>query len=568
MFTKKKNRFAGRRADRLAGPETLEQRRVLAAVLSMQGPTEALFEGERAEFTLRLSERSSRAEAVFVTTQPGTATLGVDYAAPPKLQVIFGPGETVKRFSINTLSEAVPRTEGRETFFVTATPANGSLSAALTRQVTIIDQVPKPSISVADITVKEGNAGITPATFTLTLGSAYPRAVTVAYATLDGSATVANSDYTAAAGQVTFLPGQTLQTVTVNVNGDRIAETDETFSLILSSPTNASISRGRAICTIVNDELDQPGFQVTLKFLDSSSGQVPQAVRTVAEQAVNRWAKIITGDLAAVTDNGIFIDDFEMSIQMGLLGGAPTDGPSNVLANARPTAFRDNGTGLPYAGITGLDPADIASPALLLDTITHEMGHAFGFTPGANVFSRWFVGSTFAGANALREYNSLFATTATGVPLQAGVLAHWDETVFGNELMTPFTTGAPEYISRITVGALHDMGYTVNYAAAETYVRPRVMSPQMAAATGVTTVSAFPTGSPSTPSKTPSPSTVQTKPLVDVMLSPTVKAVADGLKDAAKHVAVAAGTTGRLKVVPPKTGAVVTLPSRTGALGG
>ena len=284
---------------------------------------------------------------------------------------------------------------------------------------------------------------------------------------------------------MTFLPGQTSQTVTVNVNGDRVAENDETFSLVLSAPTNTVLGRNSALCTIVNDEADQVGYQVTLNFIDGPGGPVPQSVRIVAQQAINRWARIITGDLPAVTTNGFFIDDFEMTIQMGLLGGAPTDGPSNVLANARPTAYRDNGNGIPYSGITGLDPADTGNTALLLDTITHEMGHAFGFTPNANVFSRWFAGDTFIGPNALREYNSLFGRSATSVPLQAGVRAHWDETTFGDELMSPTTFGRREYISRVTVGALQDMGYTVNYAAAEPYTppSPRTLLPATPAST-------------------------------------------------------------------------------------
>ncbi len=458
---------------RLAVMETLEPRRVLAPLLSLEGPSEVVFEGERAAFTLRLSEPARQAESVFVTTRPGTATPGVDYASSERLQLYFAPGESSKQFFVSTLAEAVPRREGNETFFVTARPVNPGLSRALTRQVTIGDAVPRPVLSVADIRVTEGSSGASPATFTLTLGAAYPRNVTVAYATRDGSATVVDNDYSAATGVVTFLPGQTSQTVTVNVNGDRVAENDETFSLVLSAPTNATLGRTSALCTIVNDEADQVGYQVTLNFIDGPGGPVPQSVRTVAQQAVNRWARIITGDLPAVTANGFFIDDFEMTIQMGLLGNAPTDGPFNVLANARPTAFRDNGTGIPYSGITGLDPADTANPVQLLDTITHEMGHAFGFTPGADVFSRWIAGDTFVGPNAVREYNTAFRRSATSVPLQAGVRAHWDETTFGNELMSPTTTGGAEYISRITVGALQDMGYTVNYAAAENYVPPR-----------------------------------------------------------------------------------------------
>jgi chitinase len=77
--------------------------------------------------------------------------------------------------------------------------------------------------------------------------------VTVNYATADGSA-LAGSDYQANSGLLTFNPGQTSRTVTVLVNGDRVGEPNETFSINLSGPTNASIADGQGTGTVVDDE--------------------------------------------------------------------------------------------------------------------------------------------------------------------------------------------------------------------------------------------------------------------------------------------------------------------------
>jgi hypothetical protein len=504
--------------------ERLEKRYALAASLSVTGPRDPVFEGESLEFTLRLSEASRQVETVFVSTADGTATYGSDYFAMASQQIQFSPGQTMKTVTVRSLRDSgTPRTEGVETFSVIARPANAALGTA--RAIgRIADYAPPPRISVGDVSLNEGNSGRSDATFTITLSAASVKTVTVAYATADLSATLADSDYVAASGTLTFAPGETRKTVNVGINGDRKLESNETFSFTLSAPTNADLGQSRASGVVINDEVDAPGFQISLRYLDGPRGPVPPSVRTVAEQAVSRWARIITGDLPSVTEAGVFIDDFEMSIQMGLLGGAP-EGPSGVLANARPTAFRDGGAGVPYAGITGLDPNDISNPALLLDTIAHEMGHAFGFTPGANVFSRWISGSTFTGPNALREYSSTFGVTASGVPLQAGVLAHWDEAVFADELMTPSTTGAPEYISRITIGALQDMGYTVNYGAAEAYSRPRSQASQAAAAAAVASSStptvvtpqtaarpSRPVVQPSTPARPATPVVAKPKP--------------------------------------------------------
>lgn len=455
---------------------------MLAAFLAMQGPAESVMEGEMATFTLTLSERSQQTEAVVITTQQGTATLGVDYSAAAQLKVLFAPGETVKRFSIPVLAEAVSRTEGLETFFVTATPANSSLSAPLTRQVTIVDAVPKPAVSVSDIAVNEGNAGTTPATFTLTLSSAYPKAVTVAYATRDGSATVANNDYQAASGVVTFLPGQTMQTVSVNVVGDLVLEPNETFSLILSSPTNATIGRGTGTGTILNDEADTPGFQITLSF----DAGVTASQRLVFQRAADRWSQIITGDLPSVTDNGTFVDDLLINASVRMI-----DGVGGILGQAAPTDVRVGQRGLPWKGRMEFDSADVANMeanGTLQSVILHEMGHVIGIGTLWSDFGvlegRGTADPEFVGANALREYQSIFnLPNAAGVPVENGGGpgtrdGHWRESVFRTELMTGFAEppGTPMPISRITVGSLQDLGYAVTYAAADPFARPAIVA--------------------------------------------------------------------------------------------
>src|SRR5439155_1054429 len=110
-----------------------------------------------------------------------------------------------------------------------------------------------PSITVNDVTVIEGNSGTTAATFTVSLSAAYGQAVSVHYSTADNGA-VAGSDYQAVAGTLTFAPGVTSQTITVLVNGDRVGESDESFSVNLTGTTAGLISTAQALGYIVNDE--------------------------------------------------------------------------------------------------------------------------------------------------------------------------------------------------------------------------------------------------------------------------------------------------------------------------
>jgi hypothetical protein len=110
-----------------------------------------------------------------------------------------------------------------------------------------------PSLRINDVTIREGDTGTAAATFTVTLSAASTQPVTVAYATANGTATV-GSDYQAASGTLTFALGETSKTVSVLVNGDRLAEPNETFVVNLSGPTNATIADGQGVGTILDDE--------------------------------------------------------------------------------------------------------------------------------------------------------------------------------------------------------------------------------------------------------------------------------------------------------------------------
>ena len=91
----------------------------------------------------------------------------------------------------------------------------------------------------------------------MTLSAAAASAVTVNFGTADGTAT-AGSDYAAATGTLTFAPGDTTKTVTINVNGDTTVEPAETFAVGLSAPGGATIAKASGAGTITNDDVAPP----------------------------------------------------------------------------------------------------------------------------------------------------------------------------------------------------------------------------------------------------------------------------------------------------------------------
>jgi hypothetical protein len=120
---------------------------------------------------------------------------------------------------------------------------------------------PLPTLSIAGTSQPERNSGTTPHTFTVNLSGSSQYPVTVNYATANGTA-IAGSDYTASSGTLTFLPGETSNTITVNTFSDNDYEPDETLTLSLSNPTGATISTATATGTILNDD-QRPTMQIS-----------------------------------------------------------------------------------------------------------------------------------------------------------------------------------------------------------------------------------------------------------------------------------------------------------------
>ncbi len=116
-----------------------------------------------------------------------------------------------------------------------------------------LDALIVPTIDIADSSVYEGDTGTTPLTFTVTLGRTWAEAVTVAYATTDGTA-IAPADYVAANGVLTIPAGSLTATIAVAINGDYVDELDETLTVTLSNPVNGVLGDATATGTIRNND--------------------------------------------------------------------------------------------------------------------------------------------------------------------------------------------------------------------------------------------------------------------------------------------------------------------------
>ena len=213
-------------------------------------------------FTVTLSKSSDEQVSVGYTTSNGTATAaGSDYL-PAVGTLIFAPGETSKVVQITVNGDALVELDEYFTLNlsspVNATIADGTGTGTIVNDDVDSEPTTLPTVSIADLSVTEGNGEHSHFMFMATLSKASTETVTVGYATSDGTA-IAGSDYTATTGTITFTPGVTSQMVHVDIMGDAVVEQDETFTVTLSNPLGATIADATALGTIVNDDVADPG---------------------------------------------------------------------------------------------------------------------------------------------------------------------------------------------------------------------------------------------------------------------------------------------------------------------
>jgi hypothetical protein len=111
-----------------------------------------------------------------------------------------------------------------------------------------------PTLSINDVSLKEGKKGRTTIfTFTVTASAPAPGPITADWTTANGSA-IAGSDYIAGADSILIDTGGTTATIQVTVRGDRKRERSETFTVVLSNPSGATIGDGSGTGTIRNDD--------------------------------------------------------------------------------------------------------------------------------------------------------------------------------------------------------------------------------------------------------------------------------------------------------------------------
>ncbi|MGK5088396.1 Calx-beta domain-containing protein [Bdellovibrionota bacterium FG-2] len=204
-------------------------------------------------FTVTQSKISSTPTTFYWTTSDGTATAGSDYASVSLTEATIPAGKTTATLNVPLNGDTTSETD--ETFAVTlSSPTNATILNA-TGTGTITNDDSAPTLSIDSVSKFEGNTGLTTFTFTVTQNKASAVATTFNWAPSPGTA-LAGPDFLLTPSTQAVIPiGATTATLNVSVIGDTVGESDKTFSVTISNPTNATIANGTGTGTILNDDI-------------------------------------------------------------------------------------------------------------------------------------------------------------------------------------------------------------------------------------------------------------------------------------------------------------------------
>jgi hypothetical protein len=343
---------------------------------------------------------------VLVVVNDNSTTVGQGQWVPVELQDAGGGVWTGSRVATSTrmtyVIQAVDR-RGNVTWVEyqgAALPASG-VPLGIPLPVMVDVAAAGSSLSIDDVSLSEGNAGPTTATFTVTLTPAASVPTTVNWATAPNTAT-SPSDYVTASGMLTFGIGESTQTIDVTVNWDTSFEASESFFVNLSNPSGGTITDAQGVGTITNDD-PMPSLwidDVTLSEGDSGSSTATFTVTlspvsgvqaTVNFATVNATAMAGSDYLATsgmltfaagettkiveVTINGDTQFEADEAFNLSLTG--PTQASIGDGLGIGTLTNDDAGPSRVFASTFGLDTNDcssIATPCRTLDAAIAQVG--------------------------------------------------------------------------------------------------------------------------------------------------------------------------------------------------
>lgn len=259
----------------------------------------------------------------------------------------------------------------------------------------------------------------------------------------------------------------------VNSGGTHTLTVDPTGVLATSSRYGLIVASGAVVDAAGNAYVDagsydfttaaKGSFDIDLVFIDDENTVWSGFLKDLVRQAADQWEQVIVGDLP--DHEGV--DDLVISVENAVLdaGSLGYGGFSGL----RPGDL----TGLPHRGEIVIDLTKAEDMGALKALVVHEIGHVLGFGTLWDMKGLNSIYGQYNGETALDVYRQMSDNPdVLFVPLETGggkgtANVHWSEALFGTEIMTGYQGSQPDQMSALTVAALADLGYQVDYSAAD-----------------------------------------------------------------------------------------------------
>jgi hypothetical protein len=410
-------------------------------------------------FTVTKTGNTALNSSVNFTTVDGTALIADSDYQLNSGSLTFLPADTTKQITV--LVNGDTKFESGDAFTVHLSGATGATISDADGLGTITNDDTAPTFAIDDVTHNEGNAGTTSYTFTVTKTGSTALNSSVNFTTVDGTATTADTDYALNSGTLNFLPADTTKQITVLVNGDAKVETDEAFTVHLSTPVGATISDADGTGTITNDDA-----AVTFAIDDVTHNEGNAGTTSYTFTVTKTGTTALSSSMNFTTVDGTATTaDSDYQSNSGTLTFLPADTTKQitVLVNGD-TKFEGNeaftvhlsgvsGGTISDADGTGTITNDDAAPTLAIDDVTHNEGNAgttaytFTVTKTGSTALNASVNFTTADGTATRADNDyqLNSGSLTFLPAdttkQVTVLVNGDTKFEGNENFTVQLSG-------------------------------------------------------------------------------------------------------------------------------
>ncbi|MGE0762764.1 MAG: Calx-beta domain-containing protein [Bdellovibrionales bacterium] len=274
--------------------------------------------------TLIFAVTLSLATGVDVTfnfqTVDGTATTAdSDYTSIALTAMTIPAGSLTSFLAVVTAADT--KYENNETLNVTLTSAVNAGAGDMNGVGTINNDDSVPGVYINDVTVIEGGT----ANFSISLSAVSGVDVTVNWATVDGTATTANSDYTGVGTTLVTIPAGSLSVVgPVITLQDTLHENSETYTITLTSAAGGTIVDGLGLGTITDDDTAPQLSIYDLTILEGETGQFVVSLSALSGlETVFSWQTFFgtatAPDFTAVSTTVITIPALTSSVQLPLI---------------------------------------------------------------------------------------------------------------------------------------------------------------------------------------------------------------------------------------------------------